>query len=164
MYGANHFDYLFVVRTDAKIWQAAPKAIASTSGNTNLFLNSTIPGYDEFYFRSHPIDNSLSTPESSWPQIIGYDSSINLTFPEDGAPDTIELLNDVMVLTGANYEYQDDTRTLPASEVMTGSDGFSVTVKPEYFAEGDEYCNVLHAFCTWDGLTSVYTIIFRINP
>ena len=165
LYGTEHFDYIFAVRTDAKIWQAAPSAVASTDGTAELFLNSTIPGYDEFYFRSHPVEASEATsiPETPWPQIIGRGNDIHFTFPEDGAPDSVELVNDVMVLTGSHYEYQGDTRTLPASEVIPEDDGFSFTVDPESFAQGEDACNVTYALCTWDGLTSVYSMVFRIN-
>lgn len=78
-------------------------------------------------------------------------------------PDSVELVNDVMVLNGANYEYQGDTRTLPASEVVPEDDGFSFTVDPESFAQGEESCNVTYALCTWDGLTSVYSVMFCVS-
>lgn len=160
-WGDNTYEYAFILRTDGGLWQSAPSA--KCSGEGAEWSAGGLPMEEAYLYRKQPLELSLFTPNSSFSQTIPFHTAIHITFPEDGAPDSVELVNDVMVLNGSNYEYQGDTRALPASAVIPQDDGFSFTVDPESFAQGEESCNVTYALCTWDGLTSVYSIIFRVN-
>lgn len=155
------YEYAFILRTDGGFWQSAPSAKCSSEGTE--WSAGGLPMEDAYLYRKQPLESSLFTPNSSFSRTFPYHTAIHFTFPEDGVPDSVELVNDVMVLNGANYEYQGDTRTLPASEVVPEDDGFSFTVDPESFAQGEESCNVTYALCTWDGLTSVYSVMFCVS-
>ena len=163
-WNALSYTYSFVVRTDAFAYQSAAVSISSCN-ERELFHSYNIKGNNEFYLREQTsLKISDFVPDSSLSQTLPYGGTVDFTFPEDGLPDSVELINDVLPLDGAAYEYQGDTRTIPWSELTMKDGKLSFTVKPEYFAEGEQNCNVTYLLCTWDGLTSVYTVIFRVNP
>ena len=165
---AKTYTYGFILRTDTSLSDSVPNAVVQL-GEKTPFLQKTFikdpSDYLDNYVKNDPtlaLGNLSESQVSSVP-IISYGTV--LTFEFDRFPDHIELVTQVPVWSQEEKRYKDvgDKRSIPASIIVQNEKGGSLTISPEWFASEENTCNVFHIFCTWDGLTSVYSVMFCVS-